>query len=508
MHLRAIWFGLTALVAAVAVASTAAVSQSSQAPPAAPVSKPGDQLLLARLLAGSEQSRYVSQLLGDFFQLDADSDGKITQRDVDLHALMEAAQMRTFALTSVMRFDLDGDGLVTEDEVRRTLRYTQRNNDKDQIESAVRSVMALDTDKDGKISLSEAGKFGHADLQRAALQNPQADRARQALTLANAATDELSLANYQAAGEALFRRIDTDNDGKVSSRELADYQGKPESPDAKIRSEAERAACAMPVVSEKAKLIALSSYQTDALSSVTLGSQDAVIHAGRIIVEPGNDPLYIVISAYSPAIWQFSGAVERIERVVMSSSRNGPNSGDPKLPPLVAATGIAPERITLLARSDCLGYFYETPSSSSLQALAGIRNATGKSPDVVAAKYSVGSFSVPSGRIESVREGPQPLVIEIDPKSVVAGVPIAAYEVLPLQAGLVQLLARGMLTQNGAGEYIVRQKIRFPAGLYGAHRVTFLVMKGAPYPDGDPGHSCVFVEETGESRGGGGCRKR
>jgi hypothetical protein len=98
-------------------------------------------------------------------------------------------------------------------------------------------------------------------------------------------------------------------------------------------------------------------------------------------------------------------------------------------------------------------------------------------------------------------------VTEIDPKTVVASVPALPYEVLPSQAGLVQLLATGALTQNSEGEYVVRQKIRFPAGLYGGHSATFLVMKGAPYPEGDPGHSCVVVEETGAGKGPN-CRTR
>ena len=98
-------------------------------------------------------------------------------------------------------------------------------------------------------------------------------------------------------------------------------------------------------------------------------------------------------------------------------------------------------------------------------------------------------------------------VVDIDPKAVVASVPAVSYEVLPSQAGLVQLLSTGALTQNSSGEYIVRRKIRFPAGLAGAHSVTFLVLKGTPYPDGDPAHSCVIVEETGESKGAA-CRTR
>jgi hypothetical protein len=296
----------------------------------------------------------------------------------------------------------------------------------------------------------------------------------------------------------------------------------------------------MPAASEKAKVVVLSGYQTDALSSVTLGSQDSVVHAGRVIVEPGSEPLYVVISTYSPTIWQFSGAVERIERLVMTSSRTGPNSGDAQQASLVGATGIASERISFFSRSNCLRYFSETPSSSSLQTVATIRNATGKPPEVIATKYSVSSFSVPSGKIETmgdqrqrplviqksqgtlnivgnlgnviVQAGPSRArdemfqffpggVIDIDPKVVVASVPAAAYEVLPSQAGLVQLLSTGAVTQNSSGEYIVRQKIRFPAGLAGGHSVTFLVMKGAPYPDGDPAHSCVIMEETGERKG-------
>jgi hypothetical protein len=69
----------------------------------------------------------------------------------------------------------------------------------------------------------------------------------------------------------------------------------------------------------------------------------------------------------------------------------------------------------------------------------------------------------------------------------------------------VQLLVSGALVRAKGGEYIVKQKTRFPAGLAGAHSVTFLLPTGVPYPEGDPGHSCVVIEETGLKRGAG-CR--
>jgi hypothetical protein len=116
----------------------------------------------------------------------------------------------------------------------------------------------------------------------------------------------------------LFRQIDTDKDGVVSPQEVTDFH-----------TRAERVGCEMPAASEKAKVVMLSSYDTEALSSVTLGSQDNVIHAGRVVVEPGSEPLYVVIATYSPTVWQFSGAVERVERLVMTSSRSDPNGGEP-----------------------------------------------------------------------------------------------------------------------------------------------------------------------------------
>jgi hypothetical protein len=69
--------------------------------------------------------------------------------------------------------------------------------------------------------------------------------------------------------------------------------------------------------------------------------------------------------------------------------------------------------------------------------------------------------------------------------------------VLPEEAGLVQLVAAGDIARNRLGEYLIKKKIRFPAGLYGGHSVKFLLLRGVPTPDGDPGHSVVISEETG-----------
>jgi Ca2+-binding EF-hand superfamily protein len=510
------------------------------------------QEFLQRIAPDTLLDKYLEAAKVNFLVADADGDGKITQRDIDLHTLMGDVSARNEALRRVLRYDLDGDGFVTEDEVRRIATYDARaqiaifGEDKSsnpkpsaaeivarQIDVTVRSTMALDTDKDGKVSLAEGGKVERSDRSRGP--NSLAERARQLLKLDGVVNGELTLAAFQAAVEALFRQVDTDKNGVISQQELTDY-----------RTRAEQAGCEMPAASDTAKLVVLSSFQTEALSSVALGSQDIAINAGRVVVEPGTDPLYVVIASNAPTIWQFSGAVERVERVVMSSVSNAPNSADPSRPALVGATGIANEKVSFFAKLNCVRHFDVAPSSVSAQSVATIRAVTGKTPETVAAKYTVFGFRVPSGIIESVNtefvksergkdvitiEKPQGTfmpsgsagslvvqakpsrardemyrfspggVIEIDPKTVVGSAPAVSYEVLPQQAGLVQLMASGALTQNSLGEYIVREKMRFPGGLYGARSVTFLVLNGTPYPDGDPGHSCVVMEETGQKKG-------
>jgi EF hand len=519
-------------------------------PSPTPAILPATQYLVGQLRAGMTLEMYLRRLRGEFQLADADADGEVSESDAAVHAQFEVANYRSRLLLEIMSNDLNGDGVVTEEEIRRTAQYQRRYAvappgmlEADIIESGVRWLMAADTNHDGRITFDEAEAYAVA---RANSVRPNSWRVQQLLMLAPPGKTVVTFADVQTAAEAVFhsqeeaqarkeaeaaqQRADAKRTGEEAraQREAAAAQQRAEArhraEESRAKQETEqRAACAMPKASEAAKVVVISGYETEALSSVAIGSQNAPMRTGTIEVEPGKDPIYLVAVLFDPVIWRLKGAVERIEGLVLTTSRAETVDGRLQDKPL----------------GKCMNSFVEMPSSGAAATLAAISREVGKEAATVAVQYSFSDVSVPSGNMHSLRgaDAKKVMVIQqstgglkvegssdnvviyaaaqdpetslkryspggvetIDPGEVVAPLPVEKYEVLPEEAGLVQLLHEGKIAQNRSGEYLIKQKIRFPSGLYGGHGVEFLLLKGVPRPDGDPGHSKVISEETGEA---------
>jgi EF hand len=571
---------LACFVAAVACAQPG----FAQAPGTAP-SVP--RLLSQSLSAGMSLERYLDTLRG-LFRMASINGEAISAADAEIHARAGAAFMRSTTIMMIMSADLDGDGVVTEDELRQFLRYQHRMEKyapgtrgpsmEEQIEAQVRKLMEADADHDGKITFAEALNYAKslAPARSGQAFNLFAERAREFMTLDTKGDGVVTLAQVEAAGEVFFRTVDSNGDGVVSPDELAaqrQHNAEPtpavrrsaeeaaarrethrreaeerrrEAEAARARKEAEaRALCAMPKASEEARVVLLGAYEGEAISTVSIGSQDIAVGTGGIVVEPGTEPLYLVVLSFRPTIWRVTGAVERIERLVLAGESAN-----------LGATGVPTERVSFLGRTNCMGHFTAVPSTHAAIAAAAVKRDTGKEPAVVKGRYSVSEFVVPSGdvrtrqpaqrlpvtvqsqggsvRIETgratvvqkeantvviengrgsvtVRTGPMNLreemlrtspgdVVDIDPAAVVANKPVERYQVLPGMAGLMQLVQSGAVSQGERDEYLIKQKIRLPAELHGA--VKFLLLRGVPAPDGEVDRSCVISEETGERLNG------
>jgi Ca2+-binding EF-hand superfamily protein len=549
MHIAVLAAAFIALVASSAAAD--AQSPPAAPPPAAastvaPPSPAGRQYLLNRLTGGMTLERYLTAMRTEFARQDADANGVLDQTDLDFHTKMAEANMRLVYVMQIMAADLDGDGFVTEQELRQKLQYDQRRNSMRPVDTAqqdrivdqnIRRLMEADADKDGRISMKEAMDFPKSQAGYAQQMESSRAMMRQMLALASDGKTSLVLTDVETTATAYFRSVDKDGNGTISLDEhdaerQAVNRERAEAP-RPVVSETLPAGCELPKASDAAKVVLLSGYETQSLSTAALGSQDDVTGVGNVVVESGTEPLYIVISSYRPTIWRFYGSLERIERVVVMGNQPMRRGGG-RQRNASGVTGLSSDRVTFPEYAGCVRYFSSAPSVDASQMGGLVKATVGKSPDTIAAKYAMIAFNVPSGKVDTIggdrapgltivqnglsytlKDGTVTVVkpdqslsseldrfspggvVAIDAKSVVASVPVTPYEVLPQQAGLIQLVDSGALTRNG-GDFMINRKIRMPAGLNGAHAVRFLLRRGVPEPDGDYGHSPVISEETGK----------
>jgi hypothetical protein len=275
----------------------------------------------------------------------------------------------------------------------------------------------------------------------------------------------------------------------------------------------ENTTCSMPSARD-ALVVVFGVYEGQALSTVALGSRDEVTGVLDVVIERGDRPLYIVLSAYAGTIWRFSGDVDRVQRVVLVAGR----SADPQgWSPLAGVVGLPADVVATADPERCFTYAYDPGSLKAAQVSAIVRRAVGKDPDVFGGYYDLAAVRLPSGKgaqtprsarvppptgydadlwREMLRFNPAGLVA-IDPDAVVSAARVQPYDVLPQQAGLSQLVGSGDLLKVSDGLKVVRRIARFPAGLSGAHSTAFLIARGVPLPAGHPGHSAVIMESTG-----------
>jgi len=509
--------------------------------------------------------RLLKQAIKDFADLSVGDDAIIAS-DFDEHETAHTASFLARQATEIMERDLDRDGFVTEAEVRDAVAFEERERSPDarisvaeSQEREVKEWSLRDQDGDGRVGWMEASALPPPGSQDARVLAVTAERRaetmRHVFGLDADGDGQVTWPEYFGAAEALFRNVDANSDNAISNEEERNFE---RNPAAFVSEEARAAAlavlrareeqarlarargevveeltCAMPAASPDAEVVGVGLQYLTALSNLAIGTQDVAVHVGRLVVAPGDTPVYAVLSSGDAVIWQVSGAVERLEHLVLHTVRSTMASPSGPQAPLLGATGIPAERVTFLGRPDCFRILTEVPSVEVAVAAARIREHSGREPRMFAEVIG-GEVHVPSGEMPgagdwiirwpryvvpgfgAVRIVGEPGnatvvtdpvdaqaeferytpggVVEIDPEDVISTLPVEPYEILPEEAGLLQLLERGAITMNRLGQYVVHEKIRIPADIDD----NFLLLRGVPLPEGSPGRSHFISEETGE----------
>lgn len=277
--------------------------------------------------------------------------------------------------------------------------------------------------------------------------------------------------------------------------------------------------CGVPRPALGQRVVLVGAYEGDGMSTVAVGGQDIETSVAYVDIEPGTEPLFIVLTSYSSMIWIFRGQTQRVAHVaLMARSENN------QTPP-VGAVGLRRERVSV--HPACYQYFSSVNDRQAHVTRDALARALDRPVDTLVGMYSGTAIALPSGALtetryernavapngyddrlwrEALRFTPAGL-IEINPASVV-GARAERYTVYPNQFGLAQLVRSGHLAYEGGETFrMVRAIPRYPAELNGAHSVVFIRPGNIPEPPGSPGHSCVLNEGTDEAVGPA-CRTR
>jgi hypothetical protein len=286
--------------------------------------------------------------------------------------------------------------------------------------------------------------------------------------------------------------------------------------------------------SAEAEIIFMGAFQGGALSTVTVAGFDSTTSIVSIEVEDGNAPFYVFVVARSPVIWKLSGAVDRIESFPVEVA--GTDAG---------VIGLPKDKITFARANDC-GVTYALPSQPALtpDAVARLELILDRKVSVHLGVDRRRPFKIPTGKInreyqyqshafeiirrfaskdadfevrplteldlsepgEEIIYDPRDMLerffpmelMDIKPAEVVASGKVERYDLLPSTAGLLQLLAAGVLKERMPRQYLIQKPMkRFPVDLLGSAAVTFILPGDLEMPGGDPGHSSVYSAETG-----------
>ncbi len=460
-----------------------------------------------RTMASKNTERTKEQFISRLFLMSPT--GELTREMAETIDLRNDADMRMRMTAPILKNDLDGDGKVSREEIKR-VRMVLSGNERSQFETA---VLKTDTDGDGKLSAAEIAATSKEAIDSTRRRNGRGD----------------------FLGTA-FMVFDADGNGVVVVDEIIEtidrLAAEPPSPLRRAQlSEAE--SCKLPKPSPEASAVFVAGRGGSALSSVSVAGPDQETTFATLDIEEGKEPLYIVANISGPMVLRVTGATGRVERFVGGGNKQG-----------LGVIGLPAEVVDLTSMSECkFPVAYQADTSDWIKARALLVSALGKEVRMTG-RNKLDQLKLPSGHrdkteeTQGIKSGPvvhsgnrsyrltnkglvelkreeYPTgleaemrrfypdgVVDVSAEDIVASGKAEAYDVLPSQAGLIQLVKSGALSVLRDGAISIDKPIpRFPAGLNGAHSVKFVLRRGVPMPAGSPGHSMVLLEETGQCLG-------
>ena len=481
----------------------------------------------------------------------AGGDG-ISARDGDLALDIRRARQRANAIRDVLTADINGDLKVTREEARMMLRHRFAKRSMQHRPARMQRdfdrIFVNDRNRDGAITVDEIiASHEVRSVVRGSSVYRYGAKGLAPMTLDRNGDSVVTRGEFLAAVRVVFAEVDRDGDTLLSDSEMQQFMAtirdvrRRQSRERRRLFSARRIArrimrCSFPALPDSSRLVFAAAYRGQALANVSIKGKQHLMTLIQVDIEPGPDPLTLVLSAPANVIWQITGAKQRVAKALIGSRfRIGGKS-------TVAVAGIAASKAHFIGTSNCLPTHFRSGAERE-QIARALKAAMRIRPEAVVALNIGGKVSFPSGKAGDAGGNPQGValpkdspgsvlwkavarsfpagIVRLDAGSVVSQSPVAVAPVLPGRAGLAQLIDQGALelSPGAAGrpsrtivlpidELRIVAPIHMPTGLSQAIVRKFVLASGTKMPQGLQSQVCVVNEADGKPVAGSGpCRR-
>lgn len=432
---------------------------------------------------------------------------KVSVEKLQSIANLKMAETRSKILTDFMMLDEDGSGHLSINEtllLSNKQRYTWYDPNSDFI-----STKEIDTNGDGQLSFQEIYSFAR---KAALLPNKRTHAPETELNVFNTNKDKyITLDELEVGLEELLHKSSRQNIIKptTASKEPV-YKKPPEE-------------CIAQPPSKSAQVIFLSGRYGAAVPNLSLTGQNVETQAVKVTIEAGNESLYVVATAYRPIIWSFSGSTQRVEQFVVSPAAQ-------KDAEVVGVAGLKKSQVAIIGKG-CLPLFSRPSDASGFVAKAKWGQLIKQQPDVMFGSDTLRAVSLPKGGIDTsylndwkpnnpaftheeklryvFEKTKSDGILNLKKKDITSSVPAELYNLLPGDAGLIQLIDEGALEMVDHKTYRIAKPIEhLPAPVSRPSTNAFVLSKGIPIPKDLTGNIRIYDEETGDCLYGRRCISR
>ncbi|MBL8711642.1 MAG: hypothetical protein JNM12_01990 [Alphaproteobacteria bacterium] len=431
---------------------------------------------LSKMREGKTREAYLDEVMLVIRDYSADGQN-LTLDDVERHENKSQQEWTDAEVAQFNKQDTDGNGQLSRDEVEATIAKLYGGKpDKGQrrliFDLRVSRRMDRDLNGDGFISLDE---IKIPQKPRGLMLNYPENNMMLSYPTSLLSSQSMTFSQLRQIGEDVYKSVDTNSDGMLSQEEMKLVHSAAEAQGEKmIINRAAAGGCTLPAPAADSQVILLPTMQ-GAMSSAGLFDETLDGYASEVVISPDAPKTYLILTSHiHPFIWRITGAVDRLERVVVLA-------GEVKyaIKRLAAVTGIPADRVTFVSVENCSSDLLQQQlKNGGIPLTEGILSAVLKRKvtlpgiggklfrarisakgvemdKLTAAEIGDAPAGYDKGIWRDMVQGLRQVMIQFTPEEIAAGVaelPLFPYATPPAGYGLAKLVHDGVLQEKPNGK--------------------------------------------------------